>query len=124
LIFGRAAPALAADFGWTEERAQRFIDNYFTVFSGVRRQIEAFRSFILEHGYITNLLGRRRRLPESQSPQQGIRERALRQGVNFPIQSLLHDLMLYCAAMVLEEFKRYDLRSVMCGEAHDSIILD
>lgn len=124
VIYGRNAQALAADMGWDEPRAQQFIDAYFAMFPGVRRLIESYRQHLREYGWVENLLGRRRRIPEVYSDSPGVRNHAYRQGVNFPIQSTLHDLMLIAQAGIWAAFQELGLRSVMLGEAHDNVVID
>jgi len=124
LIYGRAAEALAADMNWSVHRAQDFIDDYFALYSGVRAQIEVYKDFAVEHGYAINLFGRKRRLPEIHERNQALRHRAERQAVNFPIQSLLHDYMLKAQVEIRHVMRDAALLSLLCGETHDSIIVD
>lgn len=124
LLYGRSAEALAADLGWTVDQAQEFIDNYFARFAGVKALIDHYKDFLKEHGWIANLFGRRRRLPDARSHIESIKQRALRQGVNFPIQSTLHDLVLWYQCEINKHMKEYKLKSLMFGEAHDSIMMD
>lgn len=124
VMYGRSAKALAADMGWTEARAQEFIDDYFGVFSGVREYIDYVRDFLMEYGWIKNMFGRKRRLPDAMSDNEHVRERALRQGVNFPIQSTGHDILLWCQYGIWKKLRKYKLKSLMCGEMHDSIVID
>lgn len=124
LLYGRSAEALAADMGWDDDRAQQFIDDYFDRFAGVKVLIEYYKDFLQEHGWIANLFGRRRRLPDAKSDREYVRARALRQGVNFPIQSTLHDLVLWGTCELNKYMKEYKLRSLMFGEAHDNVMID
>ena len=70
------------------------------------------------------MFGRRRRLPDAMNEDEYLRERALRQGVNFPIQSTLHDMMLWCQWNVRLRMLEANLKSVMVGEIHDSMVID
>lgn len=124
LMYRRRANALASDMGWTVEEAQKFIDKYFRIFKGVWEKGEYYASFAKQNGYLLNMFRRRRRLPDAQSSQDYIRERALRQGINFPIQSTLHDIMMYAEYEIWKAFKKNKLKSKLCGETHDGIIVD
>ncbi len=124
IMYRRRANALAADMKWSVDKAQEFIDNYFAIFKGVWEKGEYYANFAKEYGYLLNMFNRRRRLPDAMSNSMFIRERALRQGVNFPIQSTLHDIMLYAQYQIWKRFKQNKLRSLLCGETHDGLIID
>lgn len=124
LMYRRRANALASDMGWTVEEAQTFINKYFKIFRGVWEKGEWYSDFAKQNGYLLNMFRRRRRLPDAQSSRDYIRERALRQGINFPIQSTLHDIMLYAEYQVWKGFRKNKLESKLCGETHDGLIID
>lgn len=127
LLYGRQADALAEDFGWSIPEAERFIRKYFSMFPKVRDIVTQYKMFASSNGYITNMFGRRRRVPsalKSANAPQFERERALRQAVNFVIQSSMHDLTLFASAQICSFMKQLGMRSLMIGEVHDSLIFD
>jgi uracil-DNA glycosylase family 4 len=125
--YGREAKAVAEDFGWSEEKARKFIRDYFNQYPGIKEFIVRTRMFASEYGYTTTLLGRKRRVPQalrtSEVPDWE-RERALRQLVNHVIQGGMHDIFLYATVQIFHMFKAMGLESKMCGEVHDSLIID
>jgi len=81
----------------------------------------------MKHGYMRNIFGRKRRLPEAShaaNVSEYEREKALRKAVNFVIQSSMHDLILYASHRVWSVFNEMKLNSKLCGEVHDSLIID
>lgn len=125
LPYGRHEASLARDFGWSVERAKEFKDRYFSIFPGVKDMITYYRGFAEEHGYVRNLLGRVRRLSNKLKSKDFFeREEALRQAVNFVIQSLSHDLLMYATYDIYRIMKRAGMRSLLTAEVHDSIIID
>jgi uracil-DNA glycosylase family 4 len=125
LVYGREADALARDFGWAITKAQKFKDDYFNNFSGVWDYIQKTKRFAIRKGYVKNPLGRIRRVGEAMnSTDKMAQERALRQAVNFIIQSGLHDLVFRSLVEVWKQFYAFNLKSLLIGEVHDSIIAD
>jgi len=127
LLYGRQAEAVAKEFGWSISKAGKFIRDYFAMFPGILRMIEKSRIFAMKHGYMRNIFGRKRRLPEAShaaNVSEYEREKALRKAVNFVIQSSMHDLILYASHRVWSVFNEMKLNSKLCGEVHDSLIID
>ena len=70
----------------TREEAQKFYDNYFTQFSGIREYLESVKKFALEHTYTETLFGRRRYFPNINSRIPFLKNMAERTAINAPIQ--------------------------------------
>lgn len=127
LIYGKVAESFAKDFGWSLAKAEQFVNKYFGKYEKVREMISYYHLFASSHGYVCNMQGRRRRLPKALKSihvPSFERDHALRQAVNFVIQSSMHDLVLYSIVQVDQMFKHYGLESKLCGEVHDSLIID
>jgi DNA polymerase-1 len=127
LTYGREADALAEDMGWPVERARRFKQKYFEIFSGIAKKTEEIRDFAKIHGYVVNMTGRIRRLSVATLTgfeYTAARERALRQAVNFIIQSSTHDLVMKAMGEIAFWFNELELKSKLIGEVHDSVIVD
>lgn len=58
-IFGLTAASLAEDLGWTVEKAQEALDNYFKKFSGLYRWLQATMELGKAQKYISLCTGRR-----------------------------------------------------------------
>jgi len=128
VIYGQGYEALAKQLGWDKPKTRKFIRNYFRMYSGVDKWVSWIQKAAIKIGYVYNVMGRERHLPDAALPPDswdgGKRARALRQAVNFPIQSLLHDMMMWGTYQILLAFQREGLRSLLCAEVHDSIIID
>lgn len=74
------------------KESQGFLDGYFAGFPKVMQYIKDMERFVIEHGYATTLLGRRRRLPSIYSTDPSFRNEAIRQAVNHPIQGSAADI--------------------------------
>jgi DNA polymerase I-like protein with 3'-5' exonuclease and polymerase domains len=127
LTYGREAPALAEDMGWPLAKAERFRKKYFTIFSGIKRSIEHYRDFAKVHGYVVNPMSRIRRVSAATLTgysNRHTKERALRQAVNFVIQSSAHDLAMVAMIDIQSKFQEHQLDSKLLGEVHDSVLVD
>ena len=74
-----------------------------------------------EQGYVETLFGRRRPLPEVRSGNYQLKEAAMRQAINMPIQGTEADLMKL-AMIELDGRLDGDCRQIM--QVHDSILVE
>jgi DNA polymerase I-like protein with 3'-5' exonuclease and polymerase domains len=78
---------IAGAKGWTVDKCQELIDEWFKLYRGVwnwKRQISEFARL---NGYVTDMFGRRRYCPAVRSATPYLREKALREAGNMPIQA-------------------------------------
>lgn len=73
LLYGRQAHSIAEQIGYTTEEAQKLIDDFFNGFPKVKKWIDDTIENAKKKGYVEDLLGRRRRLPEIQLPKYEIK---------------------------------------------------
>ena len=60
VLYGMGISALRQNLGGSREEAQKFYDEYFKNFSGVKEYIEKTKKFARENGWTETLFGRRR----------------------------------------------------------------
>ena len=66
LMYGRGAHSIAEQIGSTYEEAQEIIDTFYKEFPAVKKWIDKTESDAYKNGYVEDLWGRRRRLPDIQ----------------------------------------------------------
>lgn len=66
LIYGKTSYSLAKDLNISREEAEKLIEDYFAQFPAVRRFVERVRKQVTADGYIDDMFGRRRYLPDAQ----------------------------------------------------------
>ncbi len=93
-----------------------FNDTYLAL-TAWKRDIERF---ILKHGYIDTIRGRKRRLPDAASPVEWIRRAALRQGVNARIQGSCADLICEVIPPIHDQFVA--LGGSLLLQVHDELV--
>src|SRR5437763_2102339 len=93
VLYGMSDYGLAERTGLPSEDASGFIQRYFQRFGTV----QAFQDRVIhraeDEGYTETLLGRRRYVPEIRSRIYGVRQAALRQIINAPIQGSASDIV-------------------------------
>ena len=72
-------------------------------------------------GYVTTMSGRRRRLPDLMSTDQGARARAERQAVNAVVQGSAADICKKAMVDCAEAFK--DLNAQLLVQVHDELVV-
>jgi DNA polymerase I len=123
IIYGMGAYGFSQSAGISREEAQKFIDTYMEKFSGVARYMKETREFARINGYVETLLGRRRNIPEINSPNIQVANGAERMAINMPIQGLAADIMKLAMIKAYQKFsKDKDVRMIL--QIHDEIILE
>lgn len=104
--------------------AQDMLDSFFNRYAGSKEWIESTQEFAERYGYSYSPFGLIRRLPAAQGSDMGEKSRALRQSVNFPIQSAASFICSIALAAIDAEIRDRKLRTQLWGAVHDSIELD
>jgi DNA polymerase-1 len=106
------------------EEAAEFIRRYFERYPGVRRYIDETVQRTRELGYAETLFGRRRYLPDINSPNQNVRQAAERAAINMPVQGTTADIMKLAMNRIYAEMERRRMRSLMILQVHDELIFE
>ncbi|MEQ8820746.1 MAG: DNA polymerase I [Sumerlaeia bacterium] len=124
IIYGMGAFRLSKELDIPRDVAQRFIDDYFAAYEGVRRFFEEVLSGARRNGYVTTVLGRRRYLPNIRSRNMNIRSQAERMAQNMPIQGTSADMIKIAMRTIDARLRREGLESRMIVQVHDELIFD
>ena len=73
IMYGRGTASIAEQIKGTVEEAQEIVDNFYKSFPEVKKWIQESEEFAKKTGYVSDLWGRRRRLPDILLPQYTIR---------------------------------------------------
>lgn len=124
LIFGQGPQGLARTAGIKYEDAKQFIARYFEVFSGVKDWMELSKALASERGYVETLFGRRRSLPEINSPLHQVRAQAERMAINMPIQGTEADLIKLAMIQVDKKLPDISKDCVLLLQVHDELVFE
>lgn len=124
IVYQQGPKALADSLNISFQEAQDFQNLFFRTYPNVRKWINYIKSFALKNGYVETLYGRRRYLPLVYSSVEGIREAALRQCVNTPVQGTASDITAYGIIRMDNFLLNSDYKSMIIGTIHDSIMCE
>ena len=124
IVYGMSSFGLATQLKVSRKEAQSFIDQYFTVYAGVKRYMETIVAQAEKDGYVTTLLGRRRELPDIHSRNRTRREFARRTAINTPVQGTAADIIKLAMLEVDRVLVEKNLRGHMILQIHDELVLE
>ncbi|MBU1448687.1 DNA polymerase I [Patescibacteria group bacterium] len=124
VIYGQGPMGLSRSAGIPFEEAKRFIDEYFLVYSGIRRYLDATKQTARERGYVETLFGRRRTLADIVSPLPQIRAAAERMAINMPVQGTAADIMKMAMIRVADSLPTISESSCMLLQVHDELVFE
>ena len=93
IVYGISAFGLAAQLGISRAEAEKYIENYFERYAGVRRFIDDTIAEVRQTGVTRTLFGRERPIPDINSRNPNARGFAERTAVNSPLQGTAADLI-------------------------------
>ncbi len=114
IMYGMGVSALKKNLGGTREEAQKFYDDYFDQFSGMRKYFDDVKKFASEHTYVETLFGRRRGFPNINSRIPFLRSMAERTAINAPVQGTAADIIKLAIRYAYEDLEKTGL----LGDAH------
>ena len=123
VLYGMSVFGFSESAGIEREEAKKFIDEYMEKFSGVARYIRETKEFAKNNLYVETELGRRRYIPEINSPNFQVANAAERMAINMPIQGMTADIMKVAMIKINEEYKdNPDVRMIL--QIHDEIVFE
>jgi len=121
IVYGGGAFNLAETTGISIGRAKKIIKNYQNVYPGIFSYMSFVKDFIKRNKYAYTIFGRRRHLPDVDSQDFTIANRAFRQGLNFTIQSTASDILLGSLLGVDRRLREEQVRAYPIATVHDSV---
>jgi DNA polymerase-1 len=123
IVYGGGPMKLSQQIGRSVGYCKSIFKAYQDAFPNVFKWINFVHKYVRENGYAVSLFGRRRHLPNVNSPIRKYQYRALRQGMNFVIQSSASDIMLHALKRLDEQIKGAGINANILATVHDSVEL-
>ena len=123
IVYGGGPNKLAVQINKPVSYCKGIFKAYQESFPNVFKWINLIHKSGRENGYAVSLFGRRRNLPNVDSPIKKYQYRALRQGMNFVIQSSASDLMLHSITRLCKDLKESGIPYDLLATVHDSVEL-
>jgi DNA polymerase-1 len=124
VIYGMSDYGLEQATELSREEAAQFISSYFQKYEGVKQYLESTKKQVRETGYVQTLLGRRRYIPEINSPNWQVHEAAERMAINMPVQGTSADIIKVAMIKLHKEMKKRELNSKLILQVHDELIFE
>lgn len=124
IVYGISDFGLSQNLGITRKDAAQFIEQYFSVFKGVRAYMDNIKAQAKRDGYVTTLLDRRRYLPEIKASNFNLRSFAERTAMNTPIQGTAADIIKLAMVQMDEALRERGLKSRMLLQVHDELVFE
>ncbi len=124
IVYGLSPFGLSQQLGIEFQEAKRFIDAYFERYAGVRGYIDRTLEQARRDGFVRNLFGRKRPIPDLQSKNPTQRGFAERTAVNTPLQGTAADLIKIAMLRLDAELRARGLQSKLLLQVHDELVLE
>ncbi len=126
IIYGMGVTSLRKNLGGTREEAQKFYDNYFQQFSGVRDYLEEIKIFAIKNTFTETLFGRKRYFPNINSRIPFLKNMAERTATNAPIQGTAADIIKLAIRYAFEDLKDAGLlgKAHLVLQIHDELVYE
>ncbi|PIR44352.1 hypothetical protein COV23_00320 [Candidatus Wolfebacteria bacterium CG10_big_fil_rev_8_21_14_0_10_31_9] len=127
IVYGMGSRTFAQETGLPLKDAKKFIDEYFKDFPEIKIWQEKTKEFARENGYLENLNGRVRPLPEIVSFNPGMRAETERMAINFPIQSVAADILKMSMVKIKDELEKngyWNKKVKMLLTIHDELVFE
>ncbi len=124
IVYGMSSFGLANQLDIGRKEAQRFIDRYFLLYTGVKRFMEEIVAQARTNGFVTTLLKRRRYVPEIHAKDKAQREFAERTALNTPIQGTAADIIKLAMIAARQAIRQHGLKAKMLLQIHDELVFE
>lgn len=124
IVYGMSSFGLSKELKIAPIQAQNFIDDYFKRYPNVKGYIKRTCRQAEKEGFVTTILGRRRKLPDINSSNLQLREFARRQAMNAPIQGSCADLIKIAMVNIDKDLAKESLKTKLIMQIHDELVFD
>ena len=124
IVYGISDYGLSQGIGVSRKEAAEYIAGYFARYPAVKDFIDSTIMEARMTGYVSTLFGRRRYLPDINSPNFNLRSFAERTAMNTPVQGTAADIIKKAMITVQRELKEKGLKSRMLLQVHDELVLE
>ena len=125
ILFGQTQFGLSKLLKIDRETAQKYIDEYFEHYKGVYRYVKDAEKEAKRKGFVQSIFGTTRQIAGLTSKNFAIKNAAMREAVNMPIQGSEADIMKLAMVKVREMIQvKYPNKAFMLLQIHDELIFE
>ncbi|MBN1598463.1 MAG: DNA polymerase I [Bacteroidales bacterium] len=123
IIYGISAFGLSQRLYISRSEAKELIDNYFKTYPKVKQYMDNSIEQAKKDGFVTTLYGRKRYLPDINSPNSVVRGVAERNAINSPIQGSAADIIKIAMIRIHNKLTgRFNTKMLL--QVHDELVFD
>ena len=124
VIYGLSPYGISQQTDLSAAQGAAFIKQYFSEYSGIYDYLEETKLKARNVGYVETIAGRRRYIPEINSPNFQVRQGAERIAVNMPIQGTAADIIKFAMISIHKKLIDTNLSTRMLLQVHDELIFE
>jgi DNA polymerase-1 len=124
VVYGMGPYKLSQDTGLSLKEASTFIENYFSVYRGVKTFIDRSVSEVKQKGETRTLFNRLRSLSDIHSPRKDLQIFAEHSAVNTPIQGTAADLIKLAMVRIQKQLEAHFPQTKILLQIHDELLLE
>ena len=124
IIYGISGFGLSENTGISPKEAKGFIDNYLTIYPGIKKYMDDTIAKAHEDLYVKTMFNRKRTINDLNNKNYLIRSAAERMALNTPIQGTSADIIKKAMVNIFNRFKEENIKSKMILQVHDELIFD
>ena len=124
VIYGLSPHGVSRQTDLSREDGRKFIELYFGKYPGIKNYIDSVIKFAKINKFVETITGRKRLLPEINSPNFHSRSSSERMAVNMPIQGSSADIIKIAMIKIDHEIRSLNLLSKMIIQVHDELIFE
>ncbi|XP_053272666.1 DNA polymerase nu [Pleuronectes platessa] len=124
VVYGAGRERLSGILGVSAQQASQFQDSFLQTYRDVQAFIQRTIQLCHRQGYVLSIMGRRRTLPNINSPDWGIRMQAERQAVNFTVQGSAADLCKVAMIRIFNLVSTTSLTARLIAQLHDELLYE
>jgi len=122
IIYGISDFGLAKQLKIKRTEAAEFIAKYFNKYRKVKEFMDQTIKGAEENGFVTTMLGRKRPLPDINSPNHGIKAFAERTAINMPVQGTAADMIKIAMIKIFPHLTAHSSKLIL--QVHDELVLE
>lgn len=124
IVYGISSFGLSQDLSITRKEAEKYINDYFDSYPGIKEYLDNSVKDAKEKGYSVTMFGRKRPIPELNAGNFMQRQFGERVAMNSPIQGTAADIMKIAMVNVAREIKEKNLKSRIVLQIHDELLVE
>ncbi len=124
ILYGMGEYSLSEDLGISMSQAKKYIVSYLEGYPNVRDYLNEIKKVAKKDGYVTTLLGRKRKIVELASSNKNVQHFGERVAMNSPIQGTAADIIKIAMIKVSQALKEAGIDAQLILQVHDELLVE